>query len=407
MLFCLNDFLKSVANTIDVVETDIFGVPTNHSKRIAYISSKIAIELSLPIEDVFDLISFAILHDNGASLKVLHDHLRGDSKERLSLIENMQEHCIIGEDNIKHYPFLNTHQDIIKYHHEKYDGSGFFNLSGDEIPLMSQIIHFADTLDLNYDLGHVEKGSSLEKSILNFINQQKNKYFSARIIDAFLRVIETDEFWDSLSDQAVDAALKENTPTYSKNLTYEQIHNMTKTFSKIIDAKSQFTQTHSAGLADKVEIMAVFYNINQEDKIKLLIAADLHDLGKLAVKNTILDKPGNLTREEFEEIKTHPVVTRTCLQMIRGFEDIAEWAGNHHEKLDGTGYPRGLAGDQLDFHSRLLACLDIYQALREERPYRKEMSHMEAMAILLRMAKDNLIDSEIVKDIDNIFTEER
>ncbi|MDF2545350.1 MAG: hypothetical protein K0R93_248 [Anaerosolibacter sp.] len=407
MLFCLNDFLRSVANTIDVVETDIFGVPTNHSKRIAYISSKIAVELGLPIQDVFDLISFAILHDNGASLKVLHDSLRGDSKERLSLIENMQEHCIIGEENIKHYPFLNTHHNIIKYHHERYDGSGFFNISGDDIPMMSQIINFADTLDLNYDLRNVKKSSSFEERIVDFIEQQRNKFFSVQIVDAFFNVMKEDDFWNELSDQAIDAALKENTPSFSKDLTYEQIHNVTKTFSKIIDAKSQFTQTHSAGLADKVERMAAFYHINHEDKMKLLIAADLHDLGKLAINNCILDKAGSLTREEFEEMKTHPVITRNCLQLIRGFEDIAEWAGNHHEKLDGTGYPRGLSSNQLDFHSRLLACLDIYQALREERPYRKEMSHTEAMSILRRMANENLIDAEIVKDIDNIFREER
>ncbi|MFT9497443.1 HD-GYP domain-containing protein [Anaerosolibacter sp.] len=407
MLFCLNDFLRSVANTIDVVETDIFGVPTNHSKRIAYISSKIAVELGLPIQDVFDLISFAILHDNGASLKVLHDSLRGDSKERLSLIENMQEHCIIGEENIKHYPFLNTHHNIIKYHHERYDGSGFFNIAGDDIPVMSQIINFADTLDLNYDLRNVKKSSSFEERIVDFIEQQRNKFFSTQIVDAFFNVIEEDNFWDKLSNQVIEAALKEDTPSFSKDLTYEQIHNVTKTFSKIIDAKSQFTQAHSAGLADKVERMAAFYDINHEDKMKLLIAADLHDLGKLAVKNDILDKPGNLTREEFEEIKAHPSVTRSCLQEIKGFQDIAEWAGNHHEKLDGTGYPRGLSSNQLDFHSRLLACLDIYQALREERPYRKEMSHIEAMTILRRMANENLIDAEIVKDIDNIFREER
>jgi len=403
LLFSLNDFLRAVANLLDIIEEDIFGVPTNHSKRIAYISVRIAVELGQSSQEIFDLISFSILHDNGASLKILHDNLLGSSKEKLCLIENMREHCIIGEENIQSYPFLKVHHNIIKYHHERYDGSGFFKLLGDDIPMMSQIINFSDTLDLNFDLRNVGKGSRLEDSIINFVYEHKSKYFSPQIVDAFFRVITVEGFWHKLSNKEIDNALKANTPSYCREFTYEQIHNITKTFSKIIDAKSKFTQQHSFGLADKLEKMAVFYKINQVDSMKLLIAADLHDLGKLAIKNTILDKAGNLTKEEFEEIKTHPTITRNCLLQIKGLEDITEWASNHHEKLNGTGYPRGLSGNQIDFNSRLLACLDIYQALREERPYRKDMSHIEAMNTLYKMAKDNLIDSWISRDIDNIF----
>lgn len=405
MLFSLNDFLRSVANTLDAIEMDIFGMPTNHSKRIAYISLKVAVELGLSSEEIFDLVSFSILHDNGASLKVLHDNLKGSSNEKLSLVESRQEHCIIGEENIRNYPFLNEHHNIIKYHHERYDGSGFFKLSGDDIPIMSQIINFSDTLDLNFDLRNVGKGSMEEASIVSFIHLQRNRYFSPIIIDAFLRIIKTEHFWNNLSDQEVDTALKKYTPPYNREFSYEQIRNITKTFSKIIDAKSRFTQQHSSGLADKFERMAVLYDINQVDTMKLLIAADLHDLGKLAINNKILDKAGSLTKEEFEEIKKHPVVTRSCLQEVKGFEDIVEWACNHHERLNGTGYPRGLAGNQIDFYSRLLGCLDIYQALREERPYRKALSHSEAMGIINRMAAENSIDGKIVRDIDHIFNE--
>ncbi len=406
MLFNLNDFLRSVANVLDVIETDIFGVATNHSKRIAYISLNIAAELGLSSEEIFDLISFSMLHDNGASLKVLHDNLRGSSKEKLSLIENMQEHCIIGEENIKNYPFLNTYKDVIKYHHERYDGLGFFKLSGDEIPMLSQIINFADTLDLNFDLRKVCKDSMLENEIIDFSNLQRNKYFSPKIVESFSKVIKEEGFWNKLTDQEIDNALKKQTPPFNSEFTFEEIRDITKTFSKMIDAKSQFTQQHSSGLADKLEKITAFYKINQLDTMKLLIAADLHDLGKLAVKNMILDKTGSLTVEEFEKIKTHPAVTRTCLQEIKEFDLITEWASNHHEKLNGTGYPRGLAGEEIDFYSRILACLDIYQALREDRPYRDAMSHIEAMVLLTQMAEENLIDGSIVRDIDIIFHEE-
>ena len=147
----------------------------------------------------------------------------------------------------------------------------------------------------------------------------------------------------------------------------------------MIYAQSEFTQTHSSGLSEKLEKMAEFYKMDTIIALKLLIATDLHDLGKLVISNDILDKPGKLSKEEFEEIMKHPKITRLCLQDINGFEEIAKWAGNHHEKLDGSGYPEGLIAKDLDFNSRLITCLDIYQALREDRPYRKSMNHNKAL----------------------------
>ena len=91
------------------------------------------------------------------------------------------------------------------------------------------------------------------------------------------------------------------------------------------------------------------------------------------------------------------------LQEIKGFEYITEWASNHHEKLNGTGYPYMKTGAELDFNSRLIACLDIYQALKEKRPYREAMSHVRAYAILEEMAARGELDYTIVKDIDKVF----
>lgn len=404
MLFNLNNFLRAVSNLLDVIEIDILGATSNHSKRIAYFSLKIAKKLNLSNEEIYDLVSLSMLHDNGATLKILHDKLRGNAKEKLDLLESMKEHCIIGEENIKNYPFLTNPRNIIKYHHEKYDGSGFFNLSGDSIPLMSQIISFSDILDLNFDLKNIHNNIWLQNRVMDFVHKKKGKYFSPLLANTFFDVIDSKAFWKGLSDELIDGTLIANTPNYNIEFTYKQIHNITKTFSKIIDAKSQFTQHHSSELSRKLDKMASFYNLDQEIKIKLLIAADLHDIGKLAISNTILDKPKGLSKEEFKEIQKHPEITKMCLKGIKGFEDIAEWTYNHHEKLDGSGYPRGLTENQLDFYSKLLACLDIYQALREDRPYRNAMSHTEAVKILEQMAEDNLIDNKIVSDIKIIFS---
>src|SRR5450756_1998340 len=96
MNFNLNVFLSAVANALDTIEINIFGMPTNHSKRIAYISVKIARELRLTNEEIFDLASLAIMHDNGASMKILHDKLLGTTKEKINVMESRKGHCIIG-----------------------------------------------------------------------------------------------------------------------------------------------------------------------------------------------------------------------------------------------------------------------------------------------------------------------
>ncbi len=401
MNFNLNEFLGAIANTLDIIEIELFGMATNHSKRIAYISVKIAYELSLSDEKIFDLVSLAIMHDNGASLKILHDNLKGSVREKINIIESRKEHCSIGEDNLNDFPFLTNPQNIVKYHHEKYDGSGFFGLSKHEIPLMAQIISFADTLDLGFDLN-----DSLNRDIITaFVKENRNILFSPVLSDEFLKISIHDDFWEALKAENIDYSLIKVTPNFSYELNYNEIHTITKTFSKIIDAKSEYTQSHSSDLTNKLQIMAEFYKMDSIMTLKLSIATDLHDLGKLAISNSILDKPGKLSNEEFNEIKKHPEITKQCLQDIKGFEEITMWASNHHEKLDGSGYPDGLMAKDLDFNSRLIACLDIYQALREERPYRKRMDHVKAMEILKSMVNVGQLDNDIVDDINSVFIE--
>jgi HD-GYP domain-containing protein (c-di-GMP phosphodiesterase class II) len=140
-------------------------------------------------------------------------------------------------------------------------------------------------------------------------------------------------------------------------------------------------------------------------RAKAFLAASLHDIGKLATPNVILDKPDKLTTGEFDIIKAHAKGTYDRLHTITGFEEICAWASNHHEKLDGTGYWFGKNADDLDFISRLLACTDIYQAVSEERPYHPQRSHADTMPILRSMAEKGQIDSAITKDFDEVMAE--
>ncbi|MHC1683787.1 MAG: HD-GYP domain-containing protein [Clostridiaceae bacterium] len=399
MLFNLNEFLISVSFALDFVEMDVLGATSNHGKRTAYTSLRIAKALGFKDEELHDIVALAILHDNGVSEKSLHDKL--SNYEESTAFERIKEHCTIGENNIKDYPFLTNVKNVMKYHHEKYDGSGFFNLKGDEIPIMSQIICFSDILEDNFDL--VNNNEAIKKDIYKFINLREGKIISSNLASTFKKVTMDKDYWNEIKSDNLTKILNEKMPQFTFELSLERIHKITKVFSKIIDSKSKYTNRHSSELSEKVAIMADYYGYDDEIKMKLRIAADLHDLGKLAVPNKILDSPNKLTKEEFDIIKKHTYYTRLALQEIKGFEEITEWASNHHEKLDGSGYPFGFKGDRIDFNSRLVACLDVYQALTEERPYRRNLTHEEAMNILNSMKEDGLIDRKITDDINIVF----
>ncbi len=397
----MNEFLEAVSFALDFIEMDISGVSSNHGKRTAYISLRIGMAMGLTFEELHDIVALGILHDNGAVEKELVYKLEKENNYSIRIAENTMAHCTIGERNIKIYPFLTDVTNIIKYHHERYDGTGYFNLKSDEIPIMSQIISMADQIEINFDL--INNDFLMRKKIYEFVKNNEKVIFSTEVVKGFERVAKHTSFWIDIKDNFISAALKNIEPKYSKELSFKEIRSITQVLSKIIDSKSEYTQRHSKELSEKVEIMARYYNYTEEEKYKLMIAADLHDLGKLAISNNILDNPGKLNEEEFASIKEHTYYTRVALEQISGFTDITEWASNHHEKLDGSGYPFGKTSEQLDFNSRLMGCLDIYQALTEKRPYRESLTHSDAMDILCGMYKNGLIDKGICKDIDYVF----
>jgi len=234
----LNKFLFAFSYALDFVEIDLLGLPTNHSKRVAYISYNIGKELGLNSEELFDLVSLSILHDNGASQKLLHDKI---SNKDVVSIENLQEHCIIGENNIRKFPFLTDVKNIIKYHHENYNGTGFYGLMGDEIPLMSQIIYFADVLENNFNL---KKSSLKDKDeVIKFITDNENILFSSSIIKVFIKVSSNVGFWLDLKDDYINQSLERLVPKYYKELDWYEIREITSVISAIIDSKSKYPQT--------------------------------------------------------------------------------------------------------------------------------------------------------------------
>ena len=173
--------------------------------------------------------------------------------------------------------------------------------------------------------------------------------------------------------------------------------------SLIVDYKSSFTSRHSIGVAEKASLLAKYMGYDSITVQKMYLAGALHDIGKMAVGNEILEKPDKLTDDEFSKMKNHAGYTYLILSEVNDFEEIRDWAAFHHEKLNGKGYPFGKTADELNEQERMMACVDIYQALTEDRPYKKGLSHEKTCDILDDMAQKDFIDSDISKTIRECF----
>lgn len=393
MNFNISQCLEAFSLALDFAEMDYLKVTMHHSRKVAYISLNIGRVMNLSDEEIKDLYALSLLHDNGLTLAAL-------KLKKLDLIESLHEHCTEGEKNLEFFPLYKRRENVILYHHEDYDGTGLFKISGEDIPIFSQIIHLADSLDRNFNLPRLK--SNEREEVIVYASKNKNILFSPIVVDIFLSISHKERFWLDLSFYNITEVLNRIAPQIIYEYSWEDIIPISETFMNIIDSKSKFTCNHSKGISEKIRIMSDYYNFVTEKKLKLYIAANLHDLGKLYLPNAILEKPDKLNAFEFSEIKRHTYYTKLALDKIGGFEDISSWAANHHEKLNGKGYPESLCADELDFESRLLGVIDIYQALTEERPYRRGLSHKETMKIIYSMANGGFIDNQIARDIDNI-----
>lgn len=269
-----------------------------------------------------------------------------------------------------------------------------------EIPLISQILRMSDIIDSEYNT-HAPYFEQKDK-IKGLILDNVNRIFSQDIYEAFLKISSADEFWLNLeNNRYLDLVINHLIPPIDIKLNMQELINIGEIFADMIDAKSEFTARHSRGIAELAYIVSKHIGYDDEKCLKMKLAGLFHDIGKLAIPSKILDKNGPLDGDEFSRIKSHAYFTRLILDSMDGIEEISNWASNHHEKLNGKGYPRGISGDMLSEECRVMAVCDIYQALTEDRPYRKGMNKDMAFCILDTMIEDGSICKIAVKNLKN------
>ena len=153
-----------------------------------------------------------------------------------------------------------------------------------------------------------------------------------------------------------------------------------------LDARDRYTAGHSRRVSELACATAKAMGVTEEELEDIRIGALLHDIGKIGISDTVLQKAGRLTDEEFALIKQHPEIGRRILEGVQGFAPYLGAVELHHENWDGTGYPRGQAGEATPLAARIIHVSDAYDAMTTHRPYRRGMSHTEAIAILREYA---------------------
>ena len=376
---------------------DILGENSlSHSKSTAYLSVLIGRELNLDIEETRSIYYTALLHDIGYGCYESDKHGVYSADIRL--------HCIVGSEMVEKLPLPSQISQNILYHHESYDGLGPFGLRGDEIPIGAQIVFLADSFDNKFgEIDDYDRAVFL--SIKEWINSS-SYMFSAKVIEAISSLIEREyvlfDYFNHEIKYTLSHKINVDDKTYYNT---EDIVKFAHCFAEIIDTRSPFTFSHSTGIADLARKSARYLGYSAEVQSKMYIAGLLHDIGKMHISTDILHKDGPLTSEERFEMNKHTYYTRMVLEQIDGFGDIVNIAANHHEKLDGTGYPYKIHGRDLSELERVMAICDVYQALTEKRPYRASMPAERAWDIIGGMVKNQHLDADLAEKLKHVLTE--
>ncbi|MBU2547776.1 MAG: HD domain-containing protein, partial [Proteobacteria bacterium] len=311
------------------------GKIIDHGKRVAHIALNLARTMDLSEDELDDLYMAALLHDAGVSRTRTHRLLMQFDWE------GAFEHCQDGAALVKPFPPFDRVADIILHHHTKWS-----ELAELDVPLrtalMANLVFLADRIDILLDWNRELLLS--RPNVEARLTELAGHYFNPRAVAAFRERARVEVFWLSLYPRHLPWSLSNLAPRRVKFFNLDELESIAGIFARIVDNKSPFTRHHSEGVARLCDYFAQGEGLADQTRQKLRVCGLLHDLGKLAVPDEILEKPAELTPEEFQIIKRHPFDTHHVLSGLDGIEDIREWAAYHHEKIDGSGYPFHIDG---------------------------------------------------------------
>ncbi len=418
----MSDVIAALSYALDITE----GQPEGHALRTCLIGMRLADEVRLPAADRSALFYALLLKDAGCSSNAAKvcslfqcddqrlkstmktsdwtrfsdnvlwalRHVAADRSAvgraaallRLGLQQRQADElfetrCERGAEVARALQLPAATAEAIRTLDEHWDGNGRpARLQGEEIPLLGRILCLAQTVDVFVDTHGLAQAFEVVK-------ERRGTWFDPALVDA-LRSFRADRsFWAQLAVGDLEAGVAAvEPPDIVLRADDEGLDRIAAAFARVIDAKSPFTASHSDGVAEIAVGIGSVLDLDAYELRRLRRAALLHDIGKLGISNRVLDKPGSLTDEERAEMERHPTFTHEILLRAEAFRELADLAAAHHEKLDGSGYPRGLSAVELSLPARILAVADIYEALTAARPYRGPLAPERAFAILAEEA---------------------
>jgi putative nucleotidyltransferase with HDIG domain len=417
----LAELLSALSFALDMVE----GQPAGHCVRCCWIAIQIGREIGLSDSQLWDLYYTMLIKDvgcssnaaricqiymidditfkrdlmtiNGSLPQVLrfvlsHTGMNARLAERFRALvhvfqnggqiaqELMETRCDRGAEIARKMRFSENVVAAIRSFDEHWDGGGMpEGLSGEAIPIYSRISLIAQIVDVFQTASGIDAAKQE-------IRNRTGTWFEPRVAAAFERVAAQDEFWATLRSEDLQTIIFDLEPAQQRTFVDEAyLDDIAAAFAQVIDSKSPYTSGHSERVTLFSDLLAEQLEFSPEQRRWLRRAALLHDIGKLGVSNTILDKPAKLDDDEWAAMKKHTTLGEAILSRIAAFKDLAAIAGGHHEKLDGTGYPRGLKDKEIPLEIRIVTTADIFDALTANRPYRAAMPIDKALSIMAEM----------------------
>lgn len=378
------DFVTSIARVIGLMSPAV----GNHNLQVAYLSYRIGEALDMSIEEKNDLLIAGALHDVGAfSLKEWTDLLEFEDR-------NPGMHSMAGYLLLKDFKPFAPISEIIRYHHVPWKTVEDILQKGKTVPTGSHILYLSDRVAVMISkdepvLGQVDR-------ICETIMGRKNEEFAPDLVDVMIDLAKHDYIWMELTSDSLETILQRRFLNRIRELAIDELLDFALMICKLIDFKSEFTATHSSGVAATAVEIAKSAGFSKYEQKLVKIAAYLHDLGKIAIPSEILEKKHKLTDDEWHIMRSHAYYTYQILEPIDTLGIIWNWGALHQERLNGTGYPFGLKVDELPLGTRIMSVADVFTAIAEDRPYRKGMDKRSAINVLESMATNDELDKNIV-----------
>ncbi len=375
-----------LSDALDLVGIDDVG----HGKRVAFMAARAGEVMGFSGTAIEDLLAAGMFHDCGVSSTGEHRSLAGGLDW-----DGQEAHCVRGQALAVRFRPLAHLAPVIRWHHTHAQVLETMDLPV-LVKVFANLIYLADRVDVMMALSGTDPLLARDGIFLT-VKDNVGTRFRPDVVQAFLEAGSHEEFWLTLEPRTLSHWLNHQSampaPRYMSMSDLEALGGV---FASIVDAKSPFTSEHSHAVAGVARLLSSLAGLSPDRSRKVGVAALLHDIGKLRVPDPVLDKPGPLDAPERATMIRHAFDTFNILNRIEGFQDIAQWAAFHHECVRGGGYPFGHSGDKLSVEARIIAVSDVFQALRQDRPYRASMSIEGALGLIDEMSLAGKLDPDVV-----------